>query len=66
MLNELRLLTNSSSETVYVNSGTGVPNDDNAKVAVPEENLYHKGILGKWAKEHCLTAPISFNRDSHK
>ena len=36
--------------------------NDNADVAVPEEILYHKDILGKWVKENCLTAPISFNQ----
>ena len=36
--------------------------NDNDDVAVPEEILYHKDILGKWVKENCLTAPISFNQ----
>ena len=38
------------------------PKNDDTVVAVPERNLCHKAILGKWAKGHCLTAPISFKR----
>ena len=38
------------------------PGDENTRVDVPEKILYHKYILGKWAKEHCLTAPITFNQ----
>ena len=46
----------------HINGHFNDPNDDNAELAVPEENLYRKAILGKWAKEHCITAPISFNQ----
>ena len=38
------------------------PGDDNTRVNVPEKILYHKDILGKWPKEHCLTAPVTFNQ----
>ena len=36
------------------------PEDENTQVDVQEKFLYHKVILEKWAKECCLTAPISF------
>ena len=46
----------------HVNSHFFEPGDENRKFYVPEKTLYHKDILGKWAKDHCLTAPISLNQ----